>query len=284
MLELLARYRYMTANLLAHAYSTSNGRGEKHARNQLSGLFHNGLVRRHYHATRPPGDGGDSYVYSLAPEGARIVLTRDEWSAQRASIYRRGEEKTNYDHQLAVGVLQFILEHAGQSWTLDEFTSDHEDQATRIVVDVPGLRKRTLWPDAEAILGFDNGGRALYLFEINRSRRSHPRTDERFRTYAALVSGRSLERIKSTRHVSGVVVVFVEPGAAKVRSLILRAHGLIADGTIPPPRPLFLFWDSDRWRESANESSRLRTPSKVLAEDGVLTLNGKRRQLVQPGA
>lgn len=282
-LELLAHYRYLSADLVGRAYSAGNGRGEKHARNLLGGLFHNGLVRRYYHATRPAGEGGDPYVYSLGPDGARVVLAHKEWVAERASIYRRGEEKQNYDHHLAVSILQLILEHGKQSWELEEFTSDHEDQDSQVVVEVPGLGKRTLWPDAQAILRLPNGARALYMFEVDRSRRSHRRTDERFRGYGALVSGRSLEKIRAARRVTGVVVVFVEPGAEKVRNLILRSHGLIADGTIPPPRPHFLFWDSEAWFERDAERRRLRAPNQILAEDSLLALNGKRRQLVQVG-
>lgn len=280
-LELLARYRYLSADLLGHAYSTRNGRGEKHARNLLSGLFHNRMVRRYYHPTRPAGEGSDQYVYTLGPDGARVVMARDEWVAQRAAIYRRGEEKRNYDHQLAVSTLQLILEHAEQAWELDEFVSDHEDQEAQFTVDAPGLGKQTLWPDAEAILRFPNGARALYLFEVDRAHRSHRRTDQRFRGYAALMSGRSLERIKATRGVTGIVAVFVEPGPAKVRSLIIRAHGLMSRETIPSPRPLFLFWNSDGWYKKDGEGRRLRRASEILAEDGVLTLNGKRRQLIQ---
>jgi hypothetical protein len=280
-LELLARYRYLSADLLGHAYSTRNGRGEKHARNLLSGLFHNRLVRRYYHPTRPAGEGSDQYVYSLGPEGARAVMARDEWLAQRAAIYRRGEEKRIYDHLLAVSTLQLILEHAGQSWEIEEFVSDHEDQEARFVVEVPGLGKQTLWPDGEAIVRFPNGARALYVFEVDRAHRSHRRTDQRFRGYAALMSGRSLDKIKSARGVTGVVAVFVEPGAAKVRSLIIRAHDLMTSGTIPAPRPLFLFWNSDAWFEKDGEGRRLRRASDILADDGLLGLNGKRRQLVQ---
>jgi hypothetical protein len=280
-LELLARYRYLSADLLGHAYSTRNGRGEKHARNLLSGLFHNHLVRRYYHPTRPAGDGSDQYVYSLGPDGARAVMARDEWLAQRAAIYRRGEEKRIYDHLLAVSTLQLILEHGRQPWELEEFVSDHEDQEAHYVVDVPGLGKQKLWPDAEAIVRFPNGARALYLFEVDRAHRSHRRTDQRFRGYAALMTGRSSDKIKTARGVTGIVAVFVEPGAAKVRSLIIRAHGLMTGGTIPPPRPLFLFWNSDAWFEKHDGGRRLRRATEILADDSVLGLNGKRRQLVQ---
>jgi hypothetical protein len=283
-LELLAHYRYLSADLVAHAYSAKHGRGEKHARNLLGGLFHNGFVRRYYHATRPAGDGGDSYVYSLGPSGARLVLADDEWAAQRASIYRRGELKENYDHQLAVSILQLILEHGEQPWELEDFLADHETQDAQFMVDVPGLGRRTIWPDAEVVLRLANGARVLYMFEIDRSRRSHRRTDERFRGYSALLSGRSLERIRVARGVTGVVVVFVEPGPAKVRSMILRAHNLAAAGAIPPPRPNFLFWNSETWFEQDGERRRLRIPSQILAEESVLALNGKRRRLVQLGS
>lgn len=291
-LELVMRLRYVTPTLLGQAYTSSGakGQGMKHVANEVGRLFHNGYLARHLHATRLPGEGGDSFVYAVTPNGARLVLSPEEWSESRHSIYRRAQEKRNHDHALGVSALQLLLEQGARSWRLEEFISDHEDQSSQTRVEVRGLGRRTIWPDAEAVVQLPRGDRLLYLFELDRSRRSYRRLDERLAAYAVHVSGQSLARLKADRRVAGVAVVFAGPFTSaeyfKLDEFILRAHDVVTRHTTAGSRPQFLFWSTDCWYEErsvGNTARRLRDPRQVLAEKNVLDLKGGRRQLVVAG-
>jgi protein involved in plasmid replication-relaxation len=291
-LELVMRLRYVTPTLLGQVYSAGSpdGQGMKHVANELGRLYHNGYLARHFNPTRLPGEGGDSFVYRLSPNGARVVLSAEEWTAERSSIYRRAQAKSGYDHALMVSSLQAILEIGAQSWSLEDFVADHEDQSTQITVHVQGLGKRSIWPDAEAIVRLPRGDRLLYLFELDRTRRWYRRVDERFAAYAVHVSGQSLARLKSERNIAGAVVVLVGPFGApdyfKLDEFVLRAHDVAARHTTAASRPQFLFWSTDRWFEDrieGNSTGRLRDPRQILAEKKVLNLRGEWRQLVVTG-
>lgn len=289
MLELLLKYRYLTATLLGRVYSDGDHQGLKYVRNQLGKLYHNGFVERHYHSSRPAGEGSDPYIYTITPDGARAVLEREQWHEQRHLIWSRCEPKQHHDHHLGISSLQILLEHAGQEWALDEFTSDHEEQASQLRVEVPGLGRRTIWPDAEAVLKFPSDKRALFLFEFDRTRRSTNRLDERFRAYAAHLASKAAEKLKLERAVSGIVVVFLAANDTELKRLVIRAHALMSDRTIP--RSMFLFWNSALWydRGDRGESGRatapvLRDPRVVLAEESVLTVHGDRRRLIKSTA
>jgi hypothetical protein len=310
LLELVHRFPYSTVQMLAIAYvSTGSGVGSKHVQHELTELHHCGYVRRHWSPAFPSGAGSDPYRYTITTKGGRAGLAPERFDLDRSVILNRLSQKKNYEHFTGLSALHLILalghlpdDVAGvppQTWQLGEFRSDHEHQDSRIRVQVAG-RPVTLWPDAEAVLHHDNGGRSLWLFEYDRERKSNPRIDLRFRAYLAHFAGPTLERAKRQHQVAGAVVVFVAPNEQQLHRLIERARDVIAHDH-PNPRPLFLFWNAEGWYEhralsrrqavgTAAEKTRtwtrlqLKDPRKILAEHGVLTVTGKERQLVQPVA
>lgn len=272
-LELLRDYRFLSAKLVAQLSAAGKDNGEKHAENQLGPMFHAGLVSRAYRATRVPGEGSDAFTYFLAPDGARLVLSPEEWREQRAAIYARGQGRQQYDHALALAALQAILTLGQDGWRLDEFTGDREHDGMRQLADVPGLGRRVIWPDAEVVLSWPGGGRQLLWFEIDRSRRSLQRTDERFRAYGALLSGPALAALKIQKQIESATVVFVADTERNQKQLTIRAHRLFSDRVIPAPWPAFVFWNGERWWSGP----RLRPPSDVLSDRRIVNVRGEWR-------
>jgi hypothetical protein len=299
-LELLHHYRYLTPRLLAVAYAHERqGRGLWHVRHELGLLWRHGLVERHYHATRPNGEGSEQFIYTIGAQGGRAALDPETYARDRRLIYRRCELKRgNYDHHLALASLQLILELGGHPWTVESFRCDERSERSRLSVRLDG-RAVTVQPDAWATLSFPNGQQALYLFEVDLARKNNERIDSRFEAYASYLVGHA-GTLRAREAVNNVVVVFVAPGAAEVERLRARATPILRRWS-RRERPLFLFWNQESWHETqelarrqdtgAPEATRrtwsvqvLRAPHAILREPSLSTIHGDRRGLVQPAA
>ena len=290
-LELLCRYRYMSASLLglAYAHGAGRGRGLSHVRHELSRLYQAGLVQRFYPGLRPRGLGSDEYIYVAAKPGARAVLAPDDYRRQQAQIYNRAQRKANYPHLLAITTLQLILELGQQSWTVEEFRADHEDpKGGSFRVKVLG-KTLTVWPDASAVFGFGNDQRTLYLFELDRERKNNQRIHDRFLAYASHLT-ENLDLVKRENAVNNAVAVFVAPTERERDTLRVRAAGILGAWS-RRSRPQFLFWSMSDWHRaghrrigSVNAKSILPTlslPEEILAATTVVSVEGKARRLVQ---
>ncbi len=292
MLQALYRYRYLTAPLLGLVYGAESGtgRGLKHVRNELGRLFHHGYVVRH--SAPPSGHGSEQFVYTLTKRGAQAILDDEEYAVVRHQVYNREAPQRHYAHHVAISTLQVLLELGGAPWSVESFSSDHEDpKRTQVRVALPSGSSATVWPDASVVIRFPNEQQALYLFEIERTRKQNPRTDDRFRAYAAHLAA-GLERIKERHRVNNAVAVFVVPTEEDLRRLSARALEVLR-AEAPQPRPMFLFWNMESWySEETVQRTRngradvavvrgLRPPAEVLAEENVTNIAGKPRRLVQ---
>ncbi len=288
-LELLYHYRYATAEILGIAYEAERGRGQKKVRNELSTLFHSGLVERTFFPTGPAGHGSEQYVYTLTTHGARALLDPETFTEVRTRVYNRSREKSvaTIPHRIAISTLQLILDHGEPGPALVDFTSDQEDPSARIRVRLDG-RFMTFQPDATAVLEWPNGKRSAFFFEIERTHKNRARTDRRFRAYQSYLV-EHLQGMRERLDVHGAVAVFVGDTSKRASRLQRIARQALGDLS-RRRRPLLYFWHMETWyRSNVVQDPRdpdrvarrqsLAHPRDVLAGSSVLTLEAKERPL-----
>lgn len=277
MLRLLHHYRYLTAPLLALAYSQERGRGRSHVENELGKLYHRGYVERHYYSTRPTGYGSDAFVYALAPKGGHEILDEaGKYGNARLALYNRAKPKENYKHHLAVSTLQLILELGAGPWTLEAFYGD-DDEATKFEATVEH-RKRHYYPDALAVLRFPNGKRAGYFFELDLAHKNQQRLDARFLGYAQHLTEHR-EVLCRKHELSGAVAVIVSANDHERERTGQRAIKSLA-GKNRDARRRFLFWTLDSWYSGSGKDRRLKEPREILGQENVADAAANWRQLV----
>jgi hypothetical protein len=277
MLQLLHRYRYLTASLLALAYSQERGRGRSHVENELGKLYHRGYVERFYYSTRPAGYGSDAFVYSLAPKGGHEILDEHgKYKSARLALYNRAKPKANYPHHLAVSTLQLILELGAGPWKLDAFYADDAEQ-TKFTVTVDH-RRHTYYPDALAVLRFPNGKRSGYFFELDLVHRNEKLLDARFKAYTEHLTA-NRDDLRGAHGIRGAATVFVVPSEHELVRTIERAHEALDDWG-RKDRPVFLFWNLESWYHATKTGRGLNEPRQILAADNAVTIAGNPRRLV----
>ena len=137
------------------------------------------------------------------------------------------------------------------------------------------------------------------LGDLALARKNNERIDFRFEAYTThLIHNGAILRAREC--VNNVVVVFVAPSAGEVERLRSRAAPILRRWS-RRERPLFLFWNQDRWHETQELIRRqdagtreathrtwlvqvLRAPRAILQEPSLSTIHGDRRGLVQLAA
>lgn len=194
-LEYLHHYRYLTSELLGLIYEAEQGRGRYQVQHELTRLWQYGLAERFYRPTES-GLGSSQYVYVASVEGARLVVERDEWSEERRKVYNRNQPKADYEHPLAVAVLQLLWELGDDSHT-DLF------QTISCWQDKEGTKKETrnhfearvagqkiaVQPDMTVLLAHQQRDYYRpYFFELERTHKNYERQRRRFQSYGYLLS------------------------------------------------------------------------------------------------
>lgn len=289
MLELLLHYRYGTTELIGHAYNALRGRGLSAVRHELGRLYHAGYLERFYYSENPSGIGSSQFVYTLTPQGARAILSPDDYGAVRQQVYNRLRAKANVPHCLAISTLQLILDLGCSGPEILEFSADQEHQDTRVKVNLPPSGEEVVvWPDASALFQWPNGGRSLYLFEVERTHKNRQRTRRRIGAYASYLT-ENLEPLRQGRGIDGAVVVFVAD--TDRRCLLLRQAAEDTLGELGRQRrPMMLFWSMENWYQAlAQRDPRLpdqravrrvlAPPKQILSQSTFVTFEGKLRPL-----
>jgi len=194
-LEILYRYRYLTSELMGIVYEHDRGRGASQVRHHLRQLFDYGLIERFH---RPAERGSTQYVYTLSVEGAHLVVPDEDWPLERRRIYNRARGRHDYEHLLAVSLLQ-VLWDLGSPLLEDAFRTaaywvdkdgDAEHVRNSFTVRVEG-KAVTLRPDTTAVILQRRDGQVFYrpvFFEIERTHKNLERTRQRFLAYHALLT------------------------------------------------------------------------------------------------
>ena len=276
MLQLLHDHRYLTAPLLALAYSQDQGRGRSHVENEIGKLYQREYVERHYYSTKPTGYGSDAFVYAIAPKGAHAILDREQYAAERFAIYNRAKPKSNYQHHLAIATLQLILELGAGPWELERFHSDDADE-TSFAATV-NHRRRWFYPDALAVLRYANGKRAGYFFEIDLAHKATERLESRFLAYAEHLTEHR-EELKKEHGIAGAVAVFVVANEHELDRLVDAAEDALGESN-RDERRRFVLWNLESWYKRTPTGRELKDPRQILADDNANTVAGSTRRLV----
>jgi hypothetical protein len=192
-LRLLYRYRYLTSELLGMVYEHEQGRGASQVRHHLTQLWRYGYVLRFY---RPAERGSTQYVYALSVEGAHLVVPDEDWPVERRRVYNRARGRRDYEHLLAVSLLQVLWDLGSPQF--DELfrtvaywvDKDGDAEHVRNSFTVQLERERgTVRPDTTVLIA--HRARGYYrpvFFEIERTHKNLDRTRQRFRIYDELLT------------------------------------------------------------------------------------------------
>jgi hypothetical protein len=192
-LEYLLRYRYLTSDLVGLLHEEERGRGRYQVRQQLTKLWRYGLVERFF---RPADWGSNQYVYTVSVEGARLVVEPKHWPDERRKIYNLAAVKADYEHALAVSLLQ-VLWDLGSNSQAELFTtvSSWQDKegtksgtTNEFIAKVDGKALRIL-PDLTVLIAHQRRDYYRpYFFEIERTHKNYDRLRRRFLAYQYLLS------------------------------------------------------------------------------------------------
>lgn len=301
-LEYLYRYRYLTSELLAVVYQAEQGRGRYQVQHQLTKLWRYGLVERFY---RPAEWGSSQYVYSLSVDGAHLVVPEGDWSEERTRIYNLASPKADYEHPLAISLIQLLwdLGAPSQSKLFNTLSvwQDREGSKAEPVntfeAQVDG-EKVSVQPDLTLMIGhLKRNYYRPYFFEVERTHKNYERLRRRFRAYGYLL-GPAGERVvrEAYKRELGLVpargmAIFV--GATKEHAEALRQT---ARAIIPPKTELWFTSldhllklearkrrDGQPCRGRDGEVLQVETPiapEEFFSRDLLVNLNGKRGRLV----
>lgn len=236
-LQYLLKYRYLTSELLGLLHEEEHGRGRYQVRQQLTKLWRYGLAERFF---RPADWGSNQYVYTLSVEGARLILDPASWPEERRRIYNLARVKTDYEHALAVALVQVLwdLGSRGQEDLFVTAASWHDKAGTKDgTTNAFGAKvgNETVWiqPDFTALIAHQRRGfYRPYFFEIERSHKNYERLRRRFLAYQYLLSSAGAHTVAEVfRREVGIVpergmVVFVAANldhAIRLRNLSLTS-------------------------------------------------------------
>ena len=222
-LELLHEYGFLTPRLLALAYGSRpgrDGRGYWHLQRELRRLFDAGLVERFSGGVRAAPTGSGECVYAITHQGGRAILDPLEYAETRHVFYNRENKgRVDFTHHVAVATLQLILTMGQGEWRLQEFRA--EDRNPRACVRVRVRNQLlTLWPDARAVVELRQDGtscrRRQYLFEVDLTRKSNQRIEDRFLAYLTYVADRQGGTVPPAERTVAVFVVAGESEAVPI--------------------------------------------------------------------
>lgn len=298
-LQLLYRYRYLTSELLGMLYEADRGRGASHVRHHLRQLYDYGFVEKFY---RPAERGSTQYVYALSVEGAHLVVPTEDWPAERRRVYNRARGRQDYEHLLAVSLLQ-VLWDLGSSAFEDQFRTwaywaDKEGDAEHVrnsftvtLVDAVGPAEResnvTVRPDTTVLIA--HRARGFYLpiyFEIERTHKNLDRTRQRFRAYDQLLTrqhGVAAEVFK--REVGKVpekgMAVFITASRRHAETLRQVAWSTLRlDERGKQKTPDIWFTSLEEFFEGPEGEERIVPPAALFERPLVVNLAGKRGTLL----
>lgn len=289
-LLLLYHIRYATAELLAILYESGAGAGGKRVRNDLGDLYHAGYAERWYYPSRFSGFGSEQYVYTITPRGARFVLPAALYTRESRSIWHRSQRKaaSTIPHRLAISELHLILSlGCTDSPRLVRFDRDQIRSLTFTVRLPLHDRDTTIRPDAGVVFEWPDGGKALYLVEIDISHRNRVRASRRFEAYHTYLTTHARD-LKRAFHVDAAAALFI--GDSCERADYLRRLARATFGRTPRrDRPHTLFWAIEHWHETAMVADRryalerprrmILPPAHILNSQTVRTLEGRERRL-----
>lgn len=241
-LEYLLHYRYLTSELMGLLHEEEHGRGRYQVRQQLTKLWRYGLVERFF---RPADWGSNQYVYTVSVEGARLVVEPKHWPDERRKIYNLAAGKADYEHALAVSLIQVLwdLGARSQGGLFDTIASwqdkegDKSGTTNEFLAKVDGKILRIL-PDLTVLIAHRRRNYFRpYFFEIERTHKNYDRLRRRFLAYQYLLSS---------------------SGDLAVASVFKREMGLT------PERGMVIFVGADR-----AHAERLRNLSRTVVTAGL---------------
>lgn len=192
-LELLYGYRYLTSELIGMLYEAQRGRGASQVRHHLRQLYDYGLVEKFY---RPAERGSTQYVYTLSVEGAHLIVPDEDWPSERRRVYNRTRGRQDYEHLLAVSLLQVLWDLGSPKFErlfrTEAYWVDKDGDAEHVRNSFTarlGRELATVRPDTTALIAHRARGfyRPLF-FEIERTHKNLERTRLRFRVYDELLT------------------------------------------------------------------------------------------------
>jgi len=289
-LRLLYRYRYLTSELLGMLYEDERDRGASQVRHHLTELWRYGYVERFF---RPAERGSTQYVYVITGKGARAVFPED-WAADRFRIQNLARPRGDYEHLLAVSLLQ-VLWDLGKGSIADRIVEkaywvDKEGDAThvrnRFTVKLDG-KATSVKPDTTVLI--TNRARGFsrpIFFEIERTHKNHQRTRERFRIYGELLGAQHAAAGAVFKRETGKVpekgaAVFVgahQRHAEALRAAALEALGLEGRGATAMPE--MWFTSIDAFFEERDGEERIISPAALFTRPLAISLAGKHGTLI----
>lgn len=290
-LRLLYRYRYLTSELLGLVYEAEQGRGASQVRHHLTQLWRHGFVERFY---RPAERGSTQYVYALSVEGAHLVVPDEDWSVERRRVYNRARGRRDYEHLLAVSLLQVLWDLGSPRfdelfrtiayWVDKDGDAEHVRNSFTVTL---GREKATVRPDTTVLIA--HAKRGFYrpvFFEIERTHKNLDRTRQRFQVYDELLTKQHAAAAAVFKREVGKVpekgmVVFVAGSRRHAETLRLVAWNTLGlDERGKKTTPEMWFTSIEDLFEERDGREEIMPPAALFERPLAMNLAGQRGRLI----